>query len=154
MKKLLLLCALLCLCGVIAAKRAAPVPVSPVVYKGIEYRAPHERMGYVQAWDIKNNKFLWEKKIYDVPIDPKLEEDVQWIFVTSLEMKNDKLIVTNETNEIFSVELEPETNSTINVDTVELKKSKPFTIKLSTLVIIVGLLIVALFLVTHLTKRH
>lgn len=95
------------------AKRSAPQEVKPVIHNGIKYVAPHfkfinnqREIGYVEAWDLKTDKKLWELQIYKVIYNPALEKDVQDIFITSLSVKDGKLIVTNERNEEFEVNLE------------------------------------------------
>ena len=79
MKSVLLVVAMLVLLAPAAfAKSAAPVEVTPVTNAGIEYRAPSgvEKMGVVEAWDKATDKMVWEKKVYEVSIDPNLEKDV------------------------------------------------------------------------------
>ena len=39
-------------------------------------------------------------------IDPDLEEDVQWVFITKLELSGDKLLVTNSKGNQYRVDLE------------------------------------------------
>jgi hypothetical protein len=79
----LIFCLLVLLPSVASAKRAAPATVEPVIHEGIRYVAPNDdgRRGYIQAWDIKTNKKLWELTIFTNRIDPTLEKDVQWIFI-------------------------------------------------------------------------
>ena len=43
--------------------------------------------------------------IYTVKIDPNLEEDVQWVFITELAIRDNTLFVTNEKNEHFTLDL-------------------------------------------------
>ena len=96
-----------------SAKRSAPVRVEPVVYNNIRYTAPifsqssgHKQLGgYIEAWDIKTNKKLWELKVYDIKYDPGLERDVQEIYIDSLRIDLGHLIVTNEAGEEYEVEL-------------------------------------------------
>ena len=47
------------------AKRAAPLPVAPVVYEGVRYLAPNDdgRRAYIQAWDAQTRKQL-EPKVW------------------------------------------------------------------------------------------
>ena len=92
------------------AKRGAPAEVKPVVHEGIEYRAPHStidsnKMGVMEAWDKATGKMLWEKKVYTVALDADLEEDVQHVFITKLEIDAGKLIVTNERKDRYSIDL-------------------------------------------------
>src|SRR4026207_1168393 len=70
----------------VSAKRIAPVKVDPVVYEGIRYVAPNDdgRRAYIEAWNVATNKKLWELTLFTNRIDPKLEEDVQWVFINAL----------------------------------------------------------------------
>src|SRR5882762_9076807 len=69
-----------------SAKRLPPVKLDPVIYEGIRYVAPNGdgRRGYVEAWNVGTNKKLWELTIFINGIDPKLEEDGQWVFIKAL----------------------------------------------------------------------
>ncbi len=89
----------------VVAKRAAPKPVAPVVANAVEYSAPHEQMGFVVATDTTKRKELWREQIYTVRIDPDLERDVQDVFITSLAIERGSLVVTNERQEIFDLDL-------------------------------------------------
>jgi len=89
------------------AKRRAPTPVPPVVWQGVEYRAPLdvEHMGYIQAFELPTQRALWETKVYHVLIMPLLEEDVQWVFVSSLQVQGGKLLVRNEKGKSYWLDL-------------------------------------------------
>jgi hypothetical protein len=89
------------------AKRAAPVPVPPIVYNGITYSAPNRdgRAAYVVATDSSSGQQLFRVKIFDVAIDPKLEEDVQWIFINGLKLSGNSLFVKDERGRCFSIDL-------------------------------------------------
>jgi hypothetical protein len=91
----------------IAAKRVAPSKVEPVTYEGIRYMAPNDdgRRGYAEAWDVRTNKKLWDVTVFTNPVDPKLEEDVQWIFINKLDVCNDNLIVTSERGNTYQIDL-------------------------------------------------
>jgi len=109
-----------CLAGLLAtlfgsadsasAKRATPKPVSPVVYKGITYSAPnHGGSGnYVLASDA-TGKEQFRIKVFDTPIDPKMEEDVQWVFITELKLTGSSLMVKDEKSRCYTVDLETRT---------------------------------------------
>ena len=57
--------------NLIQAKRAAPKKVSPVIYNDMKYMAPHSLRNkgfftssiYIEAWNIKTDEKLWEKKM-------------------------------------------------------------------------------------------
>ncbi len=87
------------------AKRAAPQKVTPVIYEGIRYEAPIDQMGFVIAFDNTTGKKLWGKRIYKVWFNFWLEKDVQTISITDLRIENQKLIIRNEKDEYYSLDL-------------------------------------------------
>lgn len=108
MKKTILFAAVLVLAlaaTALWAMREPPAPVAPVVHNGVKYTAPMERMGYVVAVNPGSGATLWEQKIYDVKIDPALEADIQYIFITSLAVQGGDLIVTNEAGARYAMNL-------------------------------------------------
>jgi hypothetical protein len=90
-----------------SAKRAAPAKVEPVVHDGIRYVAPNDdgRRGYIEAWDVATNKKLWELTVFTNRIDPKLEEDVQWVFIKTLNVEDGRLTVTSERGNSYEINL-------------------------------------------------
>jgi hypothetical protein len=90
-----------------SAKRIAPVKVDPVIYEGVRYVAPNDdgRRGYIEAWNVGANKKLWELTLFTSRIDPNLEEDVQWVFIKSLNIRDGRLIATSEHGETYQVDL-------------------------------------------------
>ena len=93
------------------AKRVAPEKVEPVIYKGVRYVAPNDdgRRAYIEAWDIQTNKKLWDLTIFTNRIDPTLEEDVQWVFIKALNIRDGALVVTSERDKIYRVDLKTKT---------------------------------------------
>ncbi len=89
------------------AKRAAPPEVKPVVYQGVRYIAPNDngRRAYIEAWDVRTNKKLWDVTVFTNRIDPKLEGDVQHVFIKALSIRDETLIVTSERGETYRVDL-------------------------------------------------
>jgi hypothetical protein len=85
------------------AKRAAPKRVPPLVYNGVEYRA--RDACFVEATDVTSGKKLWRTKVYQVWIIPLLEEDVQWVFISDMQVQGDKLLVKNELGKNFRLDL-------------------------------------------------
>jgi hypothetical protein len=90
------------------AKRIAPAAVEPVIHQGIRYVAPNDdgRRAYVEAWDVQTNKKLWDLTVSTNRIDPKLEEDVQWVFITTLNIRDHTLIVTSERGMTYQIDLQ------------------------------------------------
>ena len=90
-----------------SGKRAAPKPVPPVSYKGITYSAPNRAgtTNYVYASD-STGKDLFRIKVFDMPIDPNLEEDVQWVFITDLRLSGGSLQVKDEKRRCYLINLD------------------------------------------------
>ena len=89
------------------AKRAAPPKVEPVIHAGVRYVAPNDdgRHAYIEAWDVQTNKKLWDLTLFKNRIDPKLEEDLQWVFINKLDVRGDKLIVASERGNTYQIDL-------------------------------------------------
>jgi hypothetical protein len=112
-KSTFLLVALSLGCAVANAKRPAPKEVLPVTYQGIKYSAPHwgtfnghtQNGQYIEARNAETDKLLWQLRVYEVKYDPKLEGDVQDIFITSLKIVAGNLEVVNEARDTFVVDL-------------------------------------------------
>ncbi|MEI8010887.1 MAG: hypothetical protein WCI27_00195 [Candidatus Omnitrophota bacterium] len=85
------------------AMRFPPAKIEPVYYKGVVFIAPNNgsRQGYVEAWDFKASKKLWEKNFYKIVIDPTLESDAQEVYIKSLNVSDGRLIVVNERSQKF-----------------------------------------------------
>jgi hypothetical protein len=89
------------------AKRIAPAKVEPVIYQGVRYIAPNDdgRRAYIEARDVQTNKKLWDLTIFTNRIDPTLEEDVQWVFIKALSIRDGTLTVTSERDKIYRIDL-------------------------------------------------
>jgi hypothetical protein len=89
------------------AKRAAPAKVESVIYQDVRYVAPNDdgHRGYIEAWDFQSNKKLWELTVFTNRIDPKLEEDVQWVFIGKLSVRDGTLMVTSEHGKTYRIDL-------------------------------------------------
>ena len=90
-----------------SAKRAVPSKVKPVIHDSIRYVAPNDdgRRGYIQAWHVQTNKKLWELTVFTNRIDPKLEEDIQWVFISELSLRDGTLIVKSERGTTYQVDI-------------------------------------------------
>jgi len=97
------------------AKRAAPAPVTPIIYNGIIYQTvpwkskngTHQNGGFVAAVKMDSAKVLWLKQVYKTNYNPNKEKDVQDVFIKSLELNKNKthLIIKNEHKHIFKLTL-------------------------------------------------
>jgi hypothetical protein len=93
--------------GLVLAKRAAAAKVEPVIHQGVRFTAPNDdgRRGYIEAWDVQASQKLWDLTVFTNRIDPKLEEDVQWVFIKTLKIQDSQLIVTSERGKAYRVNL-------------------------------------------------
>ncbi|PWT78539.1 MAG: hypothetical protein C5B58_15120 [Acidobacteria bacterium] len=90
-----------------SAKRAEPPKVEPVIHDDIRYVAPNDdgRRGYIEAWDVQTNRKLWDLTVFTNRIDPKLEQDVQWVFIDRLSVRDGTLIVKSERGTTYRIDL-------------------------------------------------
>lgn len=95
-------------------KRRAPVEVTPVIRNGTRYSAPHflalskgmrHNGGYVEATDIRTGNRIWLREVYSVAKTTDLESDVQDLFISTLRIDGDFLIIINENGEEFNIPL-------------------------------------------------
>ena len=109
------------------SKRTEPAKINPVIHEGVRYIAPNDdgRRGYIEAWEIQTNKKLWELTVFTNRLDPKLEEDVQWVFIKSLSQQNGMLIVTSERGKTYQVDLK--TKAIIQSDLTQSRPSNTAT---------------------------
>ncbi len=99
--------------GVSYSKRRGPKSVQPVIYKDIKYVAIHwgksrglrQNGGYIEAFKVRTGKRLWILRVYKIKYKSDLEKDVQDVFITSMKIKNGTLVVMNEKDEVYSVNL-------------------------------------------------
>ena len=92
------------------AKRGVPAEVLPVTVGNIEYSAPHrngtqKQMGFIEARDLKSGKIIWSRQIYAVKYDPDLEGDIQDVFIKRITVEGNSLIITNERNSKYQLDL-------------------------------------------------
>jgi len=80
------------------AARTAPPVVAPLVHDGVRYEAPNAngRIAWLEAWDEANGRQLWGTAVFKNWINPLLEEDVQWIYIKSLQISDGRVLVTDE----------------------------------------------------------
>lgn len=103
---ILLSCLAVLLPAVAHAKRGPRPKVDPVEWQGVRY-TPHGdgRTEHVQAVDLKTGKTLWDVAVFSTPIIPRLEEDVQWVFIKRMFVDDARLIVVAEDDRAFGLDL-------------------------------------------------
>lgn len=101
--------------GMPKPKRVGPTDVDPATVDGVRFEAIHwgrqrglgQNGGYVAAIDPASGKELWVAQIYVVDYIPKLETDVQDIFIKKLEPGASKgeLKVVDERGRLFVLDI-------------------------------------------------
>jgi hypothetical protein len=89
------------------AKRSQAAKVEPVVHEGVRYVAPSMdgRQAVVEAWDVAGGQKLWSVTVFKVSIQPLLEEDVQWVFISAMRVEGGSLVVSAEDGQVYHVDL-------------------------------------------------
>jgi hypothetical protein len=126
-RQVLTFAALVLLPSLALSKRSEPAKVDPVIHEGIRYIVPNDdgRRGYIEAWEIQTNKKQWELTVFTNRLDPKLEEDVQWVFIKSLSQQDGMLVVTSERGKTYQVDLK--TKAIIQSDLTQSRPSNVAT---------------------------
>ena len=100
------------------AKRVAPPDVPPVVFRGVRIEAIHwgrernfkQNGGYIAAFDPASGRELWTIKVYDVVYDPKMEEDVQDVFIRKMtKISPSGLLIVDEKGRSYRVDVKART---------------------------------------------
>jgi hypothetical protein len=88
------------------AARGPYKPVTPVISNGILYSAEGDGIDqYVVAVDPASCNVLWKVRIFHNNIWSWLEEDIQWVFITNLQVAGNSLLVTDEGSRRYWVDL-------------------------------------------------
>jgi hypothetical protein len=98
-------------------KRVGPPRVPPVTLEGVKIKAVHwgrergfgQNGGYIAALDPNTGKELWALKVYDIVYDPVLEEDVQDVFIRRMKAEGGALLVTDENDRRYRVDVKTRT---------------------------------------------
>jgi len=97
------------------AKRVPPPTVNPVIYSGTEYSAHGDgKLAWVVATDAATSRELWRAKIFRVhPHFWKGEEDNQWVYISNLELVQNKILATDERKRCYLLDLVTKHVSTV-----------------------------------------
>ena len=87
------------------SKRLEPKKVNSVLHNGKEYSINHSKIGTILVRDKESKK---EKivTVYTIDYDPNLEKDVQDVFIKSIKIYNNYLLIQNESDSIYKMDLE------------------------------------------------
>jgi hypothetical protein len=99
-----------------SVSRPAPPMVRFVVFEGIKYRqvldatpfGKDQRTGYLAAYPENDDEPVWLLKVYTTTRVEHLEQDVQDVFFTKMELDADKrqLLIENESGNSFVVDID------------------------------------------------
>ena len=107
---------LICCGGIAFAKRGAPKPVAPVSVGELEYRACYDvdHLGSVEVWDLKTHSQIGSILVYKTKYLSRMERDVQWVFITKLEVHGNDMLVVNERGDSYRVDLRTKRVTRVN----------------------------------------
>jgi hypothetical protein len=105
--------------GMPMPKRVGPDDVPPVVVDNMRFEVIHwgkdrglgQNGGYIAAIDDKTNVELWVLRVYEIQYDQAMEEDVQDLFIQSLDLapEANTLKITDENNKVYWVDTNEKT---------------------------------------------
>ena len=91
-----------------ALAKRVPIPtVEPIERDGVRYVAPNDdgKREYIQAFNIASGKLIQEINLKKNIIWPWLEGDVQVVFITTMRIEGNMLVITDEKDRIFKYKL-------------------------------------------------
>ena len=87
------------------SKRLEPKKVNSVLHNGKEYSINHSKIGTILVRD-KDSKKEKIVTVYTIDYDPNLEKDVQDVFIKSIKIYNNYLLIQNESDSIYKMDFE------------------------------------------------
>jgi hypothetical protein len=87
------------------SKRLEPTKVNSVLHNGKEYSINHSKIGTVLVRE-KNSKKEKIVTVYTIDYDPNLEKDIQDVFIKSIKIYNQSLLIQNERGVLYEMNLE------------------------------------------------
>ena len=87
------------------SKRLEPKKVNSVLHNGKEYSINHSKIGTILVRD-KDSKKEKIVTVYTIDYDPNLEKDVQDVFIKSIKIYNQSLLIQNERGVLYEMNLE------------------------------------------------
>lgn len=108
---------------IIYAKRSAPKKIKPLRYKNMIIKVIHSDMGYISIYNTQG-KLLWKKRIYRVFYNPFLERDVQDVYIKKILIHKGLLIIINEENRCYSLNLQTKEVHSLGKKEINLIKMK------------------------------
>jgi len=114
------------------AKKPLPKEIRPIIHENIKYVVDHSKShthegGWVKALDAKTGKLLWEKQIYKDKSSLNSKIIVLsngGTYITSTYLRGDFLIIINEKEEIYSIDLKTKVVEKIEKDNIRYSSLK------------------------------
>lgn len=97
-----------------SGKRVGPSDVPPVDVAGVRIDVLHwgkerglrQNGGYIVAHDPASGRELWTLKVYDVVYQPRMEEDVQDVFIERMtKLGDNQIAITDENGRRYVVDV-------------------------------------------------
>jgi outer membrane protein assembly factor BamB len=80
--------------------------VKPIIKEGITYSAGGDgRTGYVIASEVRTGTELWRANVFHIHINPFVEEDNQWIYISGMKVAGTRLLIQNEAGRCYRLDL-------------------------------------------------
>ena len=86
------------------ARRSLPPEVAPVE-NGKYFITAGSDAGGIKVHDPKTRTFLWKMLVYNIQLNRGMETDIQQVYITKLDLKDDTLKVANEDGDEYEVNL-------------------------------------------------
>ncbi len=96
---------LMLLLNPLLSKRLEPTKVNSVLHNGKEYSINHSKIGTILVRD-KDSKKEKIVTVYTIDYDPNLEKDIQDVFIKSIKIYNQSLLIQNERGVLYEMNLE------------------------------------------------
>jgi hypothetical protein len=87
------------------SKRLSPSPVPDIIHNSVVYSAAFSDGGFVAAHDKNTKRLLWKIRVYRIHYQPGLEKDIQDVFIKKMVFKNGNLLIADEKNRRYLLNL-------------------------------------------------
>jgi len=99
-------------CPIYSFAKRIPVDYQDeIIVGGIKYGATYSEdlfsyKAYIEARDVESNEVMWKRKVYSIFLSPLKEHDIQFVMIKKVSYENGSLVVVNEKDEKYLVNLE------------------------------------------------
>jgi hypothetical protein len=111
LKRTLVLIVILCVAQTAYAKRLPPPDLSPLTVNGVRYSVQGGHIDELPqtavilvAVDLNTKRHRWETTLYEIKLNPRLETDIQDVFVESMRLVDGRLELVNEAGDTIKID--------------------------------------------------